>query len=57
MWEFAQPSIGKLKLDRLKIDQAFLNLTSSLGEPTWIYSVSDDCIEVNYIFLCLFDSI
>lgn len=46
MWEFAQPQLGKIKIERLKIDQAFLNLTSTLNEPVWMYSISDDCVQV-----------
>lgn len=46
MWEFAQPQLGKIKLERLKVDQAFLNLTSTLNEPLWMYSVSADCVQV-----------
>lgn len=43
MWEFSQPHLGKIKIDQLKIDQAFLNLTSSLKETAWMYTVSEEC--------------
>lgn len=49
MWEFSQPQLGKIKIDRLKVDQAYLNLTSSLNVPAWLYTVSDECVDVRLL--------
>lgn len=48
MWEFTQPLLNnKMKIDRLKIDQAYLNLTSFIDTPAWIYTISDECEQVS----------
>lgn len=34
-------------LSRLKIDEAYLSVNSSLSSPWWLYAKSDDCYKVN----------
>lgn len=42
MWEFAQDSVT----EQLKVDQALLNVTSTLFETVWLYQLSDECVAV-----------
>lgn len=42
MWEFSQDSM----ISQLKVDQAYLNVTSSLDKNVWLYQLSDECVQV-----------
>lgn len=42
MWEFAQDSVT----GQLKVDQALLNVSSTIYESLWLYQLSDECIAV-----------
>lgn len=44
MWEFSQDSVTS----QLKVDQALLNITSSLNKNLWLYQLSDECVEVSF---------
>lgn len=33
--------------DKLKVDQALLNITSSLEKKLWLYQLSDECVSVS----------
>ncbi|XP_055297749.1 heparan-alpha-glucosaminide N-acetyltransferase isoform X3 [Sitodiplosis mosellana] len=44
MWEFAQDSVT----GQLKVDQALLNVSSTLYESLWLYQLSDECIACPY---------
>lgn len=45
MWEFnTKPLFGNLSTNDLRVDEAFLNLTSSASQRLFIYSLSDDCV-------------
>lgn len=46
MWEFAQDSIT----GQLKVDQALLNVSSTLYESLWLYQLSDECVAVRDLF-------
>lgn len=46
MWEFAQDSVT----EQLKVDQALLNVSSTLYESLWLYQLSDECVAVTYYF-------
>lgn len=34
--------------DKLKVDQALLNITSSLEKNVWLYQLSDECVSVSH---------
>lgn len=34
--------------DKLKVDQALLNITSSLERNVWLYQLSDECVSVGH---------
>lgn len=34
--------------DKLKVDQALLNITSSLEKSVWLYQLSDECVSVSH---------
>lgn len=42
VWEFAQDSITS----QLKVDQALLNISSTLYKSVWLYQLSDECVAV-----------
>lgn len=42
MWEFSQDSVT----EQLKIDQALLNVSSTVFNSLWIYQLSDECVAV-----------
>lgn len=45
MWEFGtQPLVGNLSTDDLRVDEAFLNISSTAAKRLFLYSVSDDCV-------------
>lgn len=46
MWEFSQDSVTS----QLKVDQALLNVTSSLNKSLWLYQLSDECVAVSCFF-------
>lgn len=46
MWEFSQDSVT----EQLKVDQALLNITSTLYENLWLYQLSDECVAVRFSF-------
>lgn len=43
MWEFSQDSI----ISQLKVDQAYLNVTSLFDKNLWLYQLSSECVEVS----------
>lgn len=43
MWEFSQDSIT----EQLKVDQALLNVSSTLNKALWFYQLSDECVAVS----------
>lgn len=49
MFELWQDDFDGLNLRKLKVDQAYLNVTSTLQRNAWIYSLSDECVSVNII--------
>lgn len=45
MWELGGPeTIGDLSINDLRVDQAYLNLTSTASKRLYVYSLIDDCI-------------
>lgn len=47
---FEDPGVDEfngLDLRQLKIDQAYMTVTSDLDQPTWVYALSDDCYQVS----------
>lgn len=53
MWELYWDSFA----DNLKVDQALLNVSSSLKTNAWLYQLSDECIAVIFLVLYLIYSI
>lgn len=45
LWEFAQDAITS----QLKVDQALLNISSTLYQSVWLYQLSDECVAVRII--------
>lgn len=52
MFELWQDSFDGLPLKELKVDQAFLNVTSTLQNNVWLYSLSDECVSVSISTKC-----
>lgn len=51
MWELSEndPQFAHLNIEALRVDQAYLNLSSSsTSNRLWLYSLSDDCIRCPY---------
>lgn len=47
MFDFSpEPSDG-FPTDKLKVDQAYLNITSNLNRPLWLYTLSSECVAVS----------
>lgn len=47
---FEDPGVDEfngLDLTKLKIDQAYIVVTSDWNQPTWLYALSDDCYQVS----------
>lgn len=45
MWELGGRSLGgNLSTNDLRVDEAFVNLTSSASKRLFLYSLSDDCV-------------
>lgn len=47
MWEFSQSPFDGLPIDKLKVDQAYLNITSTLNKNVWMYVLSSECVSVS----------
>lgn len=46
MWEFGgQPLPGNLSTDQLRIDEAYLNLSSTASSRLYVYSLIDECVK------------
>jgi hypothetical protein len=37
-----------LNLSNLKVDEAYVNVTSLLYSPLWLYTLSDECYKVGF---------
>ncbi|KAG4068888.1 hypothetical protein HA402_005036 [Bradysia odoriphaga] len=44
MWEQSGQTLPGVNLDKLSVDQAFLNISSHLSHRLWMYSLSEDCV-------------
>ncbi|XP_031628030.1 heparan-alpha-glucosaminide N-acetyltransferase [Contarinia nasturtii] len=44
MWEFSQDSVT----EQLKVDQALLNVSSTLDDNLWLYQLSSECVACPY---------
>lgn len=54
MLELWQQSLNGIPIETLKVDQAFLNISSIVEKNVWVYQLSDECDAVSLfaIFLC-----
>jgi hypothetical protein len=37
-----------LNLSALKVDEAYVNVTSRIYSPLWLYTLSDECYKVSF---------
>lgn len=47
MWQSVKQSLEDIDLGDLRVNQAFLNITSHLPDRLWMYTLSEDCIRVS----------
>lgn len=47
MFEFSSEPIDGFPTDELKVDQAYLNITSHFDKPLWLYTLSSECVAVS----------
>lgn len=52
MFEFWPESVDGFPTDKLKVDQAYLNITSTVDKRLWIYTLSSECVAVSTFELC-----
>lgn len=47
MWQSVKQSLEDINLGDLRVNQAFLNITSHQPDTLWMYTLSEDCIRVS----------
>lgn len=49
MWQFAssRQALEDIDLGDLRVNQAYLNITSDKSDKLWMYTLSEDCVRVS----------
>lgn len=49
MWQSVKQALEDINLGDLRVNQAFLNITSHRPDKLWMYTLSEDCIRVRLL--------
>lgn len=55
MEQIYRQALEDINLEELRVNQAFLNITSHQSDKLWMYTLSNDCIRVSLLDLALED--
>lgn len=55
MEQVTKQSLEDINLGELRVNQAFLNITSHHSAKLWMYTLSEDCVRVSNRIRCVHD--